>query len=348
MLGHTPISHIVVACLSCPKPHPAAGMVAGNLMWTAPVRAVLRANREGRLGDLNPTPWAFMAGNCVGWIAYSFLIDNLFVFFANVFGFLLSVWLNLQAIKLQYGDFRSNEVKRSIVLALEEESRRSFVVQSSEPPDIEKLEASASGENKSAISNGGIVDFARIVWNVTAQNTQAPVAHESIVLVVVLIWLTAISVVAYGSDVLTLSTRQLVVGVLVNLNLVFFYGSPLSTIFQVVRTRSSSSIHVPTMVTNTANGIFWCAFGVAVMDFFIAVPNGLGAVLGGLQCALCVLFPRGKGVPTTAVDTVASAPPPSLQGSGGDAGKRTGADLERMRNDGPSSESRDSRVRPDS
>jgi solute carrier family 50 (sugar transporter) len=82
--------------------------------------------------------------------------------------------------------------------------------------------------------------------------------------------------------------------VLVNLNLVFFYGSPLSTIFQVVRTRSSSSIHVPTMVTNTANGIFWCAFGVAVMDFFIAVPNGLGAVLGGLQCALCVLFPRGR------------------------------------------------------
>lgn len=308
-------------------------------MWTAPVRAVCRANREGRLGDLNPTPWAFMAGNCVGWIAYSFLIDNLFVFFANVFGFLLSVWLNLQAIKLQYGDFRSNEVKRSIVLALEEESRRSFLVQSPEFPDGEGVEAPASEENKSAIVNGSLIDFARVVWNVTAQNTKAPVAHEYVVLVMVVIWLTAISVVAYGSDALTLSTRQLVVGVLVNLNLVFFYGSPLSTIFQVLRTRSSSSIHVPTMITNTANGIFWCAFGIAVMDFFIAVPNGLGAVLGGLQCALCVLFRRQPGSPTTAAGAVAER----RCRSGSGATKPTGSVLDAEKADPPSQEERDPR-----
>lgn len=314
-------------------------------MWTAPVRAVRRANREGRLGDLNPTPWAFMAGNCVGWIAYSFLIDNLFVFFANVFGFLLSVWLNLQAIKLQYGDFRSNEVKRSIVLALEEVSRRSFLVHNPEVPEVESAEAPVSDENdESSVANGGIVDFARVVWNVTAQNTKAPVAHETIVLVVVVIWLTAISVVAYGSDVLSLSTRQLVVGVLVNLNLVFFYGSPLSTIFQVVRTRSSASIHVPTMITNTANGIFWCAFGVAVVDFFIAVPNGLGALLGGLQCALCVLFPRGSGSATAAGALMTSAPP-ALRPSGGDAAKATGAEGDAEIIDRLAPEPRDSNAR---
>ena len=35
----------------------------------------------GRLGDLNPTPWAVMLGNCCGWVTYSILINNLFVFF---------------------------------------------------------------------------------------------------------------------------------------------------------------------------------------------------------------------------------------------------------------------------
>jgi solute carrier family 50 protein (sugar transporter) len=282
----------------------AAGMVTGNLMWTAPIRAVHRATREGRLGDLNPTPWAFMAGNCVGWVTYSFLIRNLFVFFANVFGFLLSIWLNMQAIKLQYGDFRSNEVKRSIVLALEQESRRSFVARPIADGDLSPLsgretpETPPAGETKDDqvaaenSSSGALIDFARVVWNVTAQNSKAPVAHEIIVLVLVSIWVSVISVISYGGDVITLTTRQLVVGIIVNANLIFFYGAPLSTIFQVLRTRNSSSIHLPTMITNTANGIFWCAFGVAVMDWFILVPNGLGALLGGVQGALCVFFPR--------------------------------------------------------
>ena len=40
----------------------------------APVKAVQDAVKRGHLGDLNPTPWAFMTGNCLGWVAYSFLI----------------------------------------------------------------------------------------------------------------------------------------------------------------------------------------------------------------------------------------------------------------------------------
>jgi hypothetical protein len=39
----------------------------------APYKAVKEAVARGYLGDLNPIPWAFMTGNCVGWVAYSFL-----------------------------------------------------------------------------------------------------------------------------------------------------------------------------------------------------------------------------------------------------------------------------------
>ena len=86
------------------------------------------------------------------------------------------------------------------------------------------------------------------------------------------------------------------IGILVNLNLVFFYGAPLSTISTVIKTRSSASIHIWTMITNTANGLFWGAYGLAVLDPFIFVPNGVGAGLGVIQIFLCVTFPRTSSV----------------------------------------------------
>mmetsp|Transcript_16084 Transcript_16084/g.29261 ORF Transcript_16084/g.29261 Transcript_16084/m.29261 type:complete len:94 (-) Transcript_16084:1339-1620(-) len=54
---------------------PAMGMVFANIMFAAPLMAVRKAVQRANLGDLNPTPWAFMTGNTVGWITYSFLIQ---------------------------------------------------------------------------------------------------------------------------------------------------------------------------------------------------------------------------------------------------------------------------------
>lgn len=41
---------------------------------------------------------------------------------------------------------------------------------------------------------------------------------------------------------------KLVIGVVVNINILFFYGAPLSRIFTVMKTRDSSSIHRMTMI----------------------------------------------------------------------------------------------------
>jgi solute carrier family 50 (sugar transporter) len=72
----------------------------------------------------------------------------------------------------------------------------------------------------------------------------------------------------------------------------FFYGAPLSSIVTVLKTKSSSSIHVATMATNTLNAVFWTAYGIAVVDPFLFVPNGMGAFFGACQIVLMVLFPR--------------------------------------------------------
>ncbi|EJK55591.1 hypothetical protein THAOC_24666, partial [Thalassiosira oceanica] len=109
---------------------PAAGMVIANFMFTAPVRDVRAAVSAGSLGALNPTPWAVMTGNCLGWVVYSFLIQNQFLFWANCPGLILSIWLNMAAAKLQYCDRLKQTMRRSFVELLDR-NRSSFALPSS-------------------------------------------------------------------------------------------------------------------------------------------------------------------------------------------------------------------------
>jgi solute carrier family 50 protein (sugar transporter) len=328
---------------------PSLGVISGLIMFFAPYRDVRIARDNDSLGDLNPTPWAFMLGNCIGWVAYSLLLEdqNLFVFLVNAPALIFSVWLNIQAVKLQYGMFRNEVVRHAIVDALVQESVK-ILPESSESHHLVPLEnsvamnqemnlpiteekpnkrrvtfqecsadlclssANADNDPHCVVSDqpldSSVLDFAKVVWNVTAQNMAAPFRHENLVLFLVTLWVAVIAIVVFGASIMSQRTRELIVGLVVNLNLVFFYGAPLSTIFTVIQMRSSSTVHRPTMMTNTANGVFWFAYGLAILDAFIFVPNGLGALLGTMQIVLCVAFPQqntGRG--STAVIAPVSA-----------------------------------------
>jgi Sugar efflux transporter for intercellular exchange len=133
-------------------------------------------------------------------------------------------------------------------------------------------------------------DLGALVFNVTAQNTPAPAPHETMVMCIIVIWTIIVTIVALAP--FTPKTTELIVGVAVNINLFFFYGAPLSSILQVFTERNSASIHIRTMITNSLNSCFWTAYGLAVADPFIYVPNGIGAFLGVVQGVLVLLFPR--------------------------------------------------------
>ena len=100
-------------------------MIVANFMFAAPLKSIRHSIAIGTLGTLNPTPWAFMTGNCIGWVTCSFLINNLFVFFTNAPGLILSIWFNMAAAKLQYCDRISGNMRSSFV-ALLDSHRRSF------------------------------------------------------------------------------------------------------------------------------------------------------------------------------------------------------------------------------
>ena len=58
------------------------------------------------------------------------------------------------------------------------------------------------------------------------------------------------------------------------------------------------------MITNTACAIFWMAFGFGTWDWFIIVPNGLGAILGFIQMFLRLIIPNREALSTAADNEV--------------------------------------------
>jgi solute carrier family 50 (sugar transporter) len=217
------------------------------------------------------------------WLTYAVLKQDVFIFVGNGPGFLTAIWLNLQAVQLQYDSFRLQETRKSILVALEEarDTTSEFLLRKHENND------NHDDENANFIFS----HVRQIVAKVTAPALIPPVYQERLVLANALVWLIVVSIISFAKT-FDARTKELIVGIVVNLNLVIFYAAPLSVIYTVVTQRNSASIHACTMITNTFNGTFWAVYGFAVADPFIYVTNGLGAILGVVQILLCLMFPR--------------------------------------------------------
>ena len=310
-------------------------------MFLAPLSDIQQAFKANALGDLNPTPWALMFGNTLGWISYALLRSNWFIFFANTPGFFFSIYFNTAAIKLLHMEaaLQSNDATTSsssstsstptleTTKSLLDHKEHDMVTTSHDHTISVGIPAPSIAVGIPAPSIAvGIptppiplmepshpvliemppatdVEMANIPTALVPPPspppaTLAPAAerlksHERLILGLMILWMGVLSCViaakSWDDDL-----RQMVLGLTVNGNLVFFYGAPLSTIRQVLTTRSSRWLHGPTMLRNTASGVFWTAYGLAVLDPYVAVPNSLGTLLGIVQMILWVVFPSAK------------------------------------------------------
>ncbi|XP_078572201.1 sugar transporter SWEET1-like [Branchiostoma floridae x Branchiostoma japonicum] len=73
---------------------------------------------------------------------------------------------------------------------------------------------------------------------------------------------------------------------------VLMYGSPLATMAEVLKTRCTETMTPALSVANLVVSSEWYIYGRLVNDLFIQVPNLLGALLGLIQLALLVCYPR--------------------------------------------------------
>lgn len=86
------------------------------------------------------------------------------------------------------------------------------------------------------------------------------------------------------------ATRLAAIGVAGSLITALMYGAPLSTAWLVVRERSAASIHLPLVLTSTANSILWTSYGLVIDEPFLYVPIGFGVLFNAILVMLKVLF----------------------------------------------------------
>lgn len=85
----------------------------------------------------------------------------------------------------------------------------------------------------------------------------------------------------------------LLIGISSDICSLSYYAAPLSTVYTVVRTCNSSTLHPPLILTNLVNALMWVIYGaIALNDPMVYVPNAIGFSFALVQLALIVLLPR--------------------------------------------------------
>lgn len=250
---------------------PTLGSLLASVMFAAPV-ADLRTCLIEIVSDgqqLNTRPWTWGLSNCLGWTLYGFMKKDPFVTAANVPGLILYVWMNSAAARLEYFEMTKDQVRK----------RQERWEADADNPMLD----SASGDEEFSASDELFAD--------TTEHKMVMVPQEQSLLQLLVVW---VLVMVYCTW-FTRHNPTEIVGMVVNLNLIVFYGAPLQTIRQVIATSNSQSIHGPSMVMTITNTTFWTLYGLTQRDLYIIVPNVMGLSLGILQALLKLFYPTHRG-----------------------------------------------------
>ena len=241
----------------------------------APVGCISRAVRHGHLGELNPIPWIFMTGNAIGWIAYAFATHDFFVLAANGPGFIISLWLNKTA---------------STLLRKEEDAYQLISNENSDDTESPKSDTSSREASREEATEELETENTHVISLILAGDYVYLTSQEKGVLAIVSVWITYLVII--GISGLDHHERKTAIGVAVDVNLAIFFAAPLTTIFRVIESSDSSSIHLPTMYLNTLCAFFWLIYGLSMLDVFKIIPDGAGVIFGLCQFYLYKTYPH--------------------------------------------------------
>ncbi|KAK7282648.1 hypothetical protein RIF29_11590 [Crotalaria pallida] len=110
--------------------------------------------------------------------------------------------------------------------------------------------------------------------------------------------LAVFSVVVFVSlFALHANSRKLFCGFAAAIFSIIMYGSPLSIMRLVIRTKSVEFMPFFLSLFVFLCGTSWFIFGLLGRDPFVAVPNGVGSALGAMQLILYFIYRDNKGAP---------------------------------------------------
>lgn len=122
--------------------------------------------------------------------------------------------------------------------------------------------------------------------------------HKKVLLHKILFVVSSISVVSFYVFILEDMSKSAFyfVGYLGSLVAIVMFGSPLGSISNVIKTRSTESLSFTLCFANFATASLWTIYGSMLDDYFIMLPNLIGSILGFAQLALFTKFPDKSAV----------------------------------------------------
>ncbi len=100
-------------------------------------------------------------------------------------------------------------------------------------------------------------------------------------------------IVGISMDSSQLDLAKSIVAISSNCCTIVYYASPCSTMYEVIQSKNSSSLHRPTLLANMCNSCLWLFYGLfALNDCYVYLPNGIGAILCCLQLSLTIVYKK--------------------------------------------------------
>ncbi|XP_071731105.1 bidirectional sugar transporter SWEET6a-like [Rutidosis leptorrhynchoides] len=132
-------------------------------------------------------------------------------------------------------------------------------------------------------------------------------AHRKKICIWLAVEVAALGLIA-GIDLGTFHThtsRSNFVGIFCVIFGIIMYGSPLTIMWKVIKTKSVEFMPFPLSLAAFLNGICWTTYALLKFDLFILIANGTGGLLGAAQLVLYGCYygstpKKSKSVPPTA------------------------------------------------
>jgi solute carrier family 50 protein (sugar transporter) len=83
-----------------------------------------------------------------------------------------------------------------------------------------------------------------------------------------------------------------ILGIACNVLTVIFFASPLATMSQVIKKKTTESMSFPLSLMSAIVTLSWTLYGYLVGDYFVIFPNALGFILAALQLYLFIIYPN--------------------------------------------------------
>ncbi len=221
------------------------------------------------MNDLNPLPFCFMYGNCLGWTIYGYLCNDYFITTSNFPGAALGAFYMASVM----------HVCGYEVALLDNE------IWTSSLEDGEgKVDSVAEKEERSRLRQTREQQFTTLTIFLWA----CP-----------LMWgfLGTLSFTYFVPELGNrgTNTAMLIIGSMCGVFAMAYFASPLSTAYQVIKEGDASSLYPPMVIANIINCSCWVVYGYfAIEDPMVWGQNAAGLALQAFNLLLILTIPRTR------------------------------------------------------